>query len=57
VILEYLVAGNITERMYILLIDQDHEPVVETLSIQTFKPTATDATDAILWADAFFSCQ
>ncbi|ETR69080.1 MAG: hypothetical protein OMM_04171 [Candidatus Magnetoglobus multicellularis str. Araruama] len=25
--------------------------------IQTFKPTATDATDAILWSDAFFHAQ
>jgi hypothetical protein len=53
VILEYRATGKITDRMYILLNDETHEPVVETITINTFKPTATDATDAILWADGF----
>jgi len=53
VILEYLVPGNINDRMYILLMDNNHDPVIETVTIKTFKPTTTDATDAILWSDAF----
>jgi len=53
VILKSLDTGKSTDRLYILLIDGDHEPAVETVTIQTFKPTATDATDAILWLDAF----
>ncbi|MBF0451508.1 MAG: type I secretion C-terminal target domain-containing protein [Candidatus Magnetomorum sp.] len=54
VILKALDTGKLTDRLYILLIDGDHETAVETITIQTFKPTATDATDAILWSDAFY---
>ncbi|MBF0452064.1 MAG: type I secretion C-terminal target domain-containing protein [Candidatus Magnetomorum sp.] len=57
VILHNKVAKNITERIYVELIDGDNDPVIATVVIRTFKPTETDATDAILWTDAFSHAQ
>jgi hypothetical protein len=44
-------------RLYVELIDDTHAPVLETVTINTFKPTTTDATDALLWTDAFYHAQ
>jgi len=40
--------------LYIELIDGNHDPVIATVRIKTFKPTTTDATDAVLWSDAYY---
>ena len=53
VILKSLTTNTSDNYLSILLIDNDHYPVMETISIDTYKPSATDGTDAILWADAF----
>jgi len=44
-------------RLYLELIDDSHDPVIATVTIKTFKPTSTDATDAVLWADAYYHSQ
>ena len=41
------------QRMYIELNDGDHNSIVSNLWIDTYKPTATNATEAELWLDAF----
>jgi len=45
---------NEISRLYIELIDGVNNPVIATVSINTFKPTTTDATDAVLWSDALY---
>ena len=57
IILENMVTETITQRLIVELIDGDHNPVMATVTINTFKPTASDATDAILWIDAFYHTQ
>ncbi|KPA13909.1 conserved hypothetical protein, secreted [Candidatus Magnetomorum sp. HK-1] len=57
IIIENKVSDTIDERLYVELIDGDHDPVIASITINTFKPTASDATDAILWADAFYHAQ
>ena len=56
----YKFKGNCTQentRLYIELIDGNHDPVIATVRIKTFKPTTTDATDAVLWSDAYYHYQ
>jgi hypothetical protein len=56
----YQFKGNCTQentRLYIELIDGNHDPVIATVRIKTFKPTTTDATDAVLWSDAYYHSQ
>ncbi|KPA14402.1 secreted protein containing Type 1 secretion, target domain protein [Candidatus Magnetomorum sp. HK-1] len=53
VLLKYLFENTESNRLYVLLLDGDHEPVLETVVLNVYKPTATNATDAIFWADAF----
>jgi len=57
VFLETISTEKTTDRMYVLLIDGDHDPVVKTVVLNTFKPTSTDGTDAILWTDAYHHAQ
>jgi hypothetical protein len=47
------ISSNEIDRIYIEIIDNEHDPVIATLNINVFKPTTTDATDAVLWFDAF----
>ncbi|MBF0452117.1 MAG: type I secretion C-terminal target domain-containing protein [Candidatus Magnetomorum sp.] len=53
IILHNLSATVPTESLHVELIDGDNDPVTKIISINLFKPTETDATDAILWTDAF----
>ncbi|KPA14182.1 Type 1 secretion, target domain protein, partial [Candidatus Magnetomorum sp. HK-1] len=57
IIIENKVTETITQRLDIELIDADHAPVISHITISTFKPTASDGTDAILWADSFYHAQ
>jgi len=62
--LRHILSGNVllestdvtteTTRIYLELIDGDHDPVYKALSLKTFLPTPTDGTDALCWMDAFY---
>ncbi|MBF0452988.1 MAG: type I secretion C-terminal target domain-containing protein [Candidatus Magnetomorum sp.] len=63
IIWTHLINGNIIiklldtfdekQRMYIELLDGDHDPVITYIWIAAYQPTATNATDAVLWLDSF----
>ena len=53
VLLEHTGDTGKTPSVDLLLDDGDHEPVAVTLLLEVFRPTATDGTEAIYWADAW----